>query len=110
MYLMEYASLKADDEDHSGGGTALSRVAVASDAKPAEVWAADKLARMLSLPLVRLSMASPAAAVAQIAVGYGAATALGASPSALAPMCCPDEAKVVVVSISVTPMCARACC
>ena len=85
MAGIEYTSLKVDDEDHSGVSTAVLRVAVASDAKPAEVWAADKLACTLSLPIVRLSTASPAAAaaVAQIAVGYGAAMALGASPSAL---------------------------
>jgi hypothetical protein len=83
ILLITFQRRLAISMNHSRGGTLLARVAVVNDATPAELWAADKMARTLSLPLVRLSAASPVAAVAQIAVGYGAATALGASPSAL---------------------------
>jgi hypothetical protein len=57
-------------------------VTVAVDASPTEAWAAGKLAATLSLPLVQLKHPEQIASE-QIAVGYGAALALGIPSSSL---------------------------
>ena len=58
-----------------------TRIVVADDASEAEVWTAGKLADLLRLPMGNVGMVTIAA---QIAVGHGAATALGVPPAALA--------------------------
>ena len=94
------ASLKSDDSpadinrasparpsDDSTTGVALlpARIVVADDASETEVWAAGKLAGFLKLPIMGNGGRADGAA-AQIAVGHGAATALGVPAAALAPL------------------------
>ena len=57
-----------------------ARIVVADDATESELWAADKLAELLVLPT---DNAIGTAGTAQIAVGYGAAAALGVPAGAL---------------------------
>ena len=61
-----------------------SSVRVMSDGSETELWAAAKLASLLSLPLVRAPPLAAAAAAggAEVWVGYGAATVFGAVPAA----------------------------
>lgn len=54
------------------------QVSVAVGASEAELWAADRLASLLTLP-----KGNPKAGIAQIAVGYGAAKAIGVESVAL---------------------------
>jgi hypothetical protein len=62
-----------------------TRVTVAANGSPTELWAADRLAEVLAIPLEHLdpSRAPAPGDAAQIAVGFGAATALGIAPSTL---------------------------
>jgi hypothetical protein len=63
-----------------------SSVKVMSDGSETELWAAVKLASLLSLPLVRAPPLAVAAAevtvLSEVLVGYGAATVLGGVPAA----------------------------
>jgi hypothetical protein len=64
-----------------------ARIVVAHNATETELWAAGKLADLLMLPTTTTSddgMTAAAAGTRQIAVGHGAAMALGVPPGALA--------------------------
>ena len=95
------ALAKTDDGEVLVAAVALpARVTVAANGSPTELWAADRLAEVLGKTLVKLPpppagdaqtmpgidagmSAAGAVAASQIAVGFGAATALGISPSTL---------------------------
>jgi hypothetical protein len=69
----------------SGTRALPARIVVAADATEAERWAAANLAGLLMLPAPESSEASgTTAGTGQIAVGHGAATALGVRPATLA--------------------------
>ena len=68
-----------------------AKIVVACNATKTELWAAGKLADMLALPVVVGALEG-----AQIAVGHGAAVALGADPENLATL--GDDAYVVSAS------------
>jgi hypothetical protein len=79
-------TLKSDDH-------LLPCVTVASNGSETELWAAAKLSQTMSLPLIYL----PSAVLpSQIAVGHGAATALGTPPSTLSAL--GDDAFFISVS------------
>ena len=59
-----------------------TRIVVARNATETELWAAGKLADLLMLPM--MDSGGMAAGTGQIAVGHGAATALGVPLGALA--------------------------
>lgn len=61
-----------------------TRVVVANTATETELWAAGKLADLLMLPMDdNIGVAAGLSGASQIAVGHGAATALGVPPGAL---------------------------
>ena len=63
-----------------------AKVVVAKDASVAELWSAKHLADLLALPIVHCEDEAQATdgAKAQLAVGHGAAVAMGLKPSELA--------------------------
>ena len=73
-----------------------SRIALAPGATETEAWAASRLAELLGLPVVVATTA--AATEAQVAVGHGAAVALGVDPEALAAL--GDDAYLVSAAAS----------
>lgn len=74
-----------------------ARIVVADNASETEVWAAGKLADLLRLPTYNRSKAGEA----QIAVGHGAATAMGVPPDVLASL--NDDAYLVSTSAQGVP-------
>lgn len=74
-----------------------ARIVVADNASESEVWAAGTLADVLRLPTHRRAMDNEA----QIAVGYGAATAMGVPPAVLASL--DDDAYFVSTSAQGVP-------
>ena len=61
-----------------------TRIVVARNATETELWAAGKLADLLMLPMMGSDGMAARTGHHQIAVGHGAATALGVPPGALA--------------------------
>ena len=61
-----------------------TRIVVARNATETELWAAGKLADLLMLPMMGSDGMAAGTGRHQIAVGHGAATALGVPPGALA--------------------------